>query len=237
MGMGKRIVLGNALMTLAFTLLVLSGCKKDTPATTANSTTNTSSYYLRAMLGTEEIQVAGEASQYTDVTAAEYQDNDNDHHGNSHADEEHHNEQAEGDGDGDEDDQSLITSGCAWNTTNAQGKMMTTGTIEVSGLVVRIWVNPALAPQYYNLYTPGQRGYAFDANSKTGAYVALRDKNGVLWTSKGPQTESTFEITSRGENNGVSTTVSGTFNCKMYDGNGNVQDLKNGTFTAIVGLQ
>lgn len=235
--MKGKLLVGNALMAAVLALLALGSCKKDTPVTTTTTPTHVSSYYMKAMLGTEEIEVNGEASGYTDISETEYHDNDNDHHGNSHADEEHHNEHATGDNDGDEDDQSLITSGCAWNTTNAEGKMMTTGTIEVSGLVVRIWVNPALAPQYYNLFTPGQRGFAFDENSKTGAYVALRDKNGVLWTSKGPQTESTFEITSRGENNGVTTTVNGTFSCKMYDGNGNVQDLKNGTFNAVVGLQ
>lgn len=235
--MKGKLLLGNALLAVALLILVISGCKKETPVNTNQTPISHSSYSLKAMLGTQEIVVAGEASQYTDVDEVEYHDNDNDHHGNWHADEDHYNNEAAGDGDGDEDDQSLITSGCAWNTTDAQGKMMTTGTIEVSGLVVRIWVNPALAPQYYNLFAVGQHGFAFDEGSKTGAYVALRDANGVLWTSKGPQPESTFEVTSRGDNNGVSTKVSGTFSCKMYDGLGHVQDLKNGTFTAIVGLQ
>ncbi|MFN8285235.1 MAG: hypothetical protein U0V74_00705 [Chitinophagales bacterium] len=223
---------------VAFLIMgLLTSCKKEVNNVTTTNNPN-SSYFLKGNLGGESIELTAPNSFYTDETVVDNEDSEHcgEHHGPSHPEGDNDGDELGGDGDNDEDDMAVITSGSSWNTTGANNKMLTQGTIEVRGLVVRIWVNPAKAQSYFNLFTPGIHSFAYENGAKAGAYVTVRDSNGVLWTSKGAQEGSTFEVLTRSELKGNYTTVTGVVNCKLYDNKGNVKQFTNGAFSANVGI-
>ncbi len=237
----KKILLFVPVFIVFLAAGLLSSCKKEINSPTSDNTTH-SSYFLKGKLGNETIDFSGTSNYYTDESVLQ---NEDEEHCGEHSNNGHHygdgnvNNGQSGDDDeneADEDDLAVIISGSSWNTTGSNNKMLTQGTIEIRGLVVRIWVNPAKAQTYFDLFTPGIHSFAHENGAKAGAYVTVRDGNGILWTSKGDQTGSTFEVLTRGELGTNSTTVTGVVNCKLYDANGNVRPFTNGTFSATVGI-
>jgi hypothetical protein len=92
-------------------------------------------------------------------------------------------------------------------------------------------------------FSPGV--YPFAASfGASGITIGWTDKAGVDWESNnapGTQTGSNFTITKVENTTGASyngtyyITVTATFNCTLYDGNGNSRTVTNGTFVGIFG--
>ena len=217
--MKKLSVLRLILIVATFGFFALiSSCKKESAPTPANTTEPT--YFLKGTLGAETISTQGDNIPYTNLTYSDL------HNGSF---EDNH-------GDGDDDDDRVYATGSRW--TNVSNSMqLVTGSVELRKLIVRVYVAPISSSQlYYNLLKTGTYTFA-NNDASSGVYISLRDKNGVLWTSQGDQSGSTLQITSRGENTGAYTTVSGVMNAKMYDGNGNMKLLTNASFNMMAGLQ
>lgn len=83
-------------------------------------------------------------------------------------------------------------------------------------------------------YTYGKRSMSTNQNGVDGAAVYYVDNNGTLWSSDygaATQTNSNFSITEHIDNTNDDYSVSitkATFNCTLYDGNGNSKTLTNG---------
>lgn len=215
---------------LIFAAIMLSSCNKEVTQNPVQQNTP-ATHYLKGLLGDEEIMVQTNASYFTDVSNQNDGDEDDDITGDHNND--GHPDNGD-DPDANEDHSTLIT-GCEWHITD-QMKMTTTGSVELRKEVFRIYVTPFMNNQYYGMLAPGTYNFAYQNNSSSGAYITLRDKSGVLWTSKGDQTGSSFQITSRGASKQTFTTITGTVHCKMYDSNGNMKLFTGGSFTANSGL-
>ena len=87
---------------------------------------------------------------------------------------------------------------------------------------------------YVGTYTYGKRSLSTNQNGIDGAAVYYVDNNGTLWSSgygTATQTNSNFKITEHIENTKdyfSNRITKVTFNCKLYDGNGNSKTLTNG---------
>lgn len=93
--------------------------------------------------------------------------------------------------------------------------------------------------QFRSFFTPGQYNYGLDPND--GFSIEWKDRNGTLWSSfegTADQTGSTISILSITESPDAFGTLylktSIQFNCKLYDGNGNVKQAT-GTFVGLFG--
>ncbi|MFK8101605.1 MAG: hypothetical protein AB8G15_03740 [Saprospiraceae bacterium] len=91
------------------------------------------------------------------------------------------------------------------------------------------------ANEFYSMYEPGTKSFGSCNGSKNGVELFWTDSAGEKWSSVGDQTGSEFKITSRSEFNGTSTVVSGTFNCKLYNGAA-VKEIESGQYRMEVGL-
>lgn len=208
---------------LAFSLIVLlavTGCNKEKNSIKPTNTSTIQpsyTYFMKADLGGEQITIGGNEVAYNYVVDVPHTEEGEGH--------EHEPEEGEV--------RSTLVSGCNWSATVGGG--VNTGTLELRKLVVRIYISPIMSQQFYTMLEPNSYNFS-NASSNSGAYITLRDKNGVLWTSLGDQTGSTFSISDRGSFQNDYTTIAGTFSCKMYDGFGNMKLLSNGTFNAVAGL-
>jgi len=211
-------------------LLSVSGCKKEnTPQTISDTQVSqvsnnqaAPSYYLSGMLGTEAISLPGNPVAYNDSTDAIHP------HGGC-------DNEAEEDHDGDFDDAANYT-GSRWVTTDPNtNALVSHGSVDVRKLIVRIYAAPLVATNYYNMIALSSYGFV-NHNIGSGVYVTVRDSQGILWTTNGDQTGSTFTITSRTALSSAVANFSGTFTAKMYDGHGNVKQLTNGVFSATAKL-
>lgn len=205
----------------------LSGCKKETtpPVTTVTTSTNTvitSPYFMQGDFGGQVVTLQGTPQPFTTSfsnATIEHEGHDGEHH------------------DGDDEDVPLVT-GTRWFDNSSTDLLTSTqGSIEFRKVVIRVFIAPMpVQQQHYDMLALGTSVFADGQQLSNGAYVTLRDNQGVLWTTKGDQTGSTITITSRGEFTGTSTTIAGRFTAKMYDGNGNVKQLSNVNFSGIAGL-
>jgi hypothetical protein len=93
---------------------------------------------------------------------------------------------------------------------------------------------------FKNFFAPGDYNYA--PYGDDGVTLGWLDKNGTDWSTEygtGIQTGSTFKIISITEQRSITgelyikTTIQ--FNCKLYDGNGNVKQAT-GTFVGLFGM-
>jgi len=209
----------NGFVFFFFLLLFIisfSGCGKKEIVSAPATNTITSPYYIIGKLGDEEILVQNTPSYYTNITNQNPEENDDDD---------------------DDDDKSTLVTGCSWPGTNGSGNISSNATVEFRKEVFRIYVTPfTTTVNYYDMVATGIYPFAHGNHGSNGVYFAVTDKNGVLWTTKGNQHESSFEILSRGSNGQNSTNITGTIHCNLYDGNGNVKKFTSGTFSAIVGL-
>ena len=208
----------------------LSGCKKE--AQVAPNNTNTaesdltvlnSTSFLAGKLDGEEIRISGASSSYANMLTI---DSDGGTHDYDH--------------DADDNSNTGFITGIKWVSNNPEGIVATQGSIELRKLSVRVYVAPIVSdlPTYfYNIVTPSEYPFASSSNPNNGAFISLVDKNNVLWTSKGDQDGSTFQIISRGTNRGTATVISGIISSKMYDGHGHVKTFTSGAFNVVVGLK
>lgn len=219
----QRIIAISFFTASVFLINFLGGCKKENtvpPIRQATLATNN----IHGLLDGEEITVQNNASYFTDASNTDSSLTGILHHTDQH------------DEDEDLDDKSMLVTGCQWHTTDHAGNNVTTGTIQVHKEVFRIYVTPFLSSTtYYGMVQPGIYTFAYHNNNKNGAFLSMMDKSGVLWTSKGDQTGSSFQITTRGANQQTYTTIEGTATCKMYNAQGSVKTFT-GTFSAITGL-
>jgi len=132
----------------------------------------------------------------------------------------------------------LRITGNQWIGRDIQGLMVTNGVIELRKEVFRIYVTPSAASinAHYNMLKPANNEFATSNNAPNGAYLSLRDGNGILWTTEGDQTGSNFRVITRGVSQLPATTITGVTSCKMYDGFGNMKTFNSDTFTIEMGL-
>ncbi len=204
------------MILLAFVLLTVNSCKKETPAPFVEHHEHRDLLGVKSLtgvLGDEPVTLVLN-EPYSDVVIEPAGNNPN---GNVKL---------------------RLKTGSRWTDIDAQGIAVTTGSIEIKKEVFRIYVTPFMASDngLYNMLLHGNRNFAASPNAANGVQLAVRDSNGVLWTTNGNQAGSSFDISSRGANMQTYATVSGTVNCKMYDGNGNVKQFTQGSFTADFGL-
>ena len=214
-------------INLLFALLLLgvvfaiNSCKKEPIVKNISTVTladQDSATYLKGYLGDEPVKFEGTAISYS-----AYVDPDSaNHQGGNH------------------DYDSYYLSGSKWVTFSGSGltASATNASVEIRSLSVRVFVTPiaATSTNYFNLLSPAAYPFADGDNSNTGAFVTLRDKNGVLWTSQGDQDGSTLVVATRGANMGTYTVLSGTISCNMYDQVGNMKKLTGAKFTAALGI-
>ena len=215
-------------------ILSLAGCKKEnqSPNTTPNTTTSTltgtptqtnnSPYFLTGSLSGESVNAIGSDSYFNDSTAATTSNGGCEGDGG---------QVAGGNGDPDDLPATKVTGG-KWTTTVSSG-VVTTAVVEMERLAVRVYVAPKTVTRF-DMVAPGVYGFA--SSTISGAYIAVLDKQGVVWTTIGDQTGSVFEITSRGDSTGVATTFGGTFTAKMYNSSGAAKQITNGKFNSLAGL-
>ncbi len=217
-----RILFLPLFVFLFLSINLFTGCKKEVEKTPIQQTA-LSEHRITGFLGDEEITIQTNASYFTDATdtngVEEHQDNG------------HHDS---GDDDDDDDKSNLVT-GCEWHTTDNTGHNTTTGSVSVHKEVFRIYVTPFINSPYYDMLVTGTYNFLTTTNSKNGAYLTMRDNNGVLWTSLGEQTGSIFQILTRGANEQTFTRITGAVTCKMYNGHSNMK-IFTGTFAAVSGL-
>ena len=215
-------------------ILLIAGCKKEnnspnTPNTPAGNLpgaptppTNSSPYFLTASLSGEAVSAAGTAIFFNDTTITTSNEGCEGHEG----------EHAGSNGDPDDQSSTKATGG-KWTTITTTGTTTTTAVVEMKKLAVRVYVAPKIE-NHFNMVAPG--AYSFASSTVSGAYVAILDSKGVVWTTNGDQTGSVFQIISRGDSTGTSTTFAGSFTAKMYNSKGAVKQVTNGTFSALAGL-
>jgi hypothetical protein len=212
--------------------VTFSSCKKEVSQNPEQSNTP-AAYFLKGFLGPEEITIQNSSSYFTDASR---QNSGNphggDHNGDGHVDNGQHDSLSTTL----DDDNQLYITGCSWQNTNEQGIITTTGTVELRKEVFRIYITPSADNPHFDMLKPGIYNFASDDNASEGAFITVRDKDGVLWTSAGDQGGSTFEIQSREGNNQTFARVTGSVSCKMYDSSGNMKPLTSATFIANFGL-
>lgn len=217
----KILVPVNAMLLLLLTFIW--SCNKEKNVA-PNSNTPASTYFMKGLLDGEEIVISGSPAAFKTIT-------DVPHH------EEEEDEEDDDDDNGEEEEnRTIVSTGCNWTAADLAGGGITTGSVELRKLVVRIYISPITSQQVYTMLEPNSFNFSYDKNAHSGAYITLRDRQGVLWTSHGDQTGSTFVVTNRGEQQTDYATFAGTFTCKMYDGHGNMKQLTNGSFSATGGL-
>jgi hypothetical protein len=91
----------------------------------------------------------------------------------------------------------------------------------------------------YNSYSTGGNSFGNESAQTTGFIIEYKDASGTYWTSdKGTadQTGSAITVNSKTAYNSLSLAyiIDGTFNCKIYDGNGNSRTLTNGKFKTMM---
>lgn len=229
MKISYRLFTFSFFATLILLITLLSECKKETTQVPVQQNT-LETYHIKGSLGGEEITIQGNASYFTDSTNPNLAGVTNTH--TSDGDEDNHS--VYGDNDNDEDDKAMLVTGCNWNITDLAGVPVSTGNVSLRKEVFRIYVTPFLSSRYYGLLSVGTYSFA-NSNHKNGAIITMRDKSGVVWTSTGDQTGSSFQILTRGESQQISTAITGSINCKMYNAQG-ASKVFTGTFSALVGL-
>jgi hypothetical protein len=203
-------------------------------------------YYLSGQLDTVLAYVTGTPNYYASHSGV--QGGDNDSVGDVHSNNGHGNA-GDNNGNGNFGNSSWITGG-SWSTTGSDLKTVINGSIEMRRLSVRIYVAPITTgsgggggnnwspnQKYYSMLAPGLYGFATPNDPNNGAYVTIRDSNGILWTTMGDQTGSWFMIMSRGANNGTYAEISGVLSAKLYDGQGHMKLFTNASFDILAGLQ
>jgi len=220
----RLIVTATITITLSATI-VLSSCHKEKPTTETPENTP-ATYHLKGTLDGETIVAQTNATYFTDITNPNVAGTNGDNNGDGHPDNGQHDE---------DDDKTVLVTGCQWNTTDNAGNITTTGTVQFRKEVIRIYITPFLHSQYYSMAEVGAYQFAYADNNKNGAYLSLVDKSGILWTSKGDQPGSSFEILSRGGNTKPFTTITGKTSCILYNSSGTAKPFT-GTFSAIIGL-
>ena len=205
--------------SLLLAVFVISGCKKETPikpVATVTVENVDSANYFKGYFDGEPVKYEGNAyafHSFIDPDSVNQSQSEHDH-------------------------DAYYQSGSKWVTLSGTGLQITNASVELRSLAVRVFVSPivSVSTTYYNLLGPATYPVANDDQSSSGAYVTIRDKNGVLWTSHGDQDGSTLLILSRGANMATYTVVTGTISCKMYDGEGNMKHLTGAAFTAALGI-
>ena len=204
-------------------LLSVAGCNKERATVVKNATvTNNTTYFFRGLLSGEVVELKGTPIAFSDANAVNGDvDGDNDHDATMV--------------DHDDDASQYITGG-KWTGT-LDGTTVTTGSVGVRRLAVRVYVAPInRSHERYKLIAPGFYNYSNRDGNSSGAFLTIRDSKGVLWSTKGDQTGSYFQITSRGDSTSTTATFAGVFTAKFYDGTGNVKTITNGTFSSVAGL-
>jgi len=226
-----RILFLQLFAILFLAVNLFTGCKKEIPQTPVQQIA-LAEHQITGFLGTEEIIIQTNASYFTDATGNNDTSTIGNHNGDEHHDNGHHDS---ADDDDDDDDKSNLVTGCEWHTTDNTGHNTTTGSVSVHKEVFRIYVTPFIGSPYYDMLVSGTYNFLTTTNSKNGAYLTIRDNSGVLWTSMGEQTGSSFLILTRGANEQTFTKITGAVTCKMYDGHSNMK-IFTGTFAAVSGL-
>ncbi|HWB63064.1 MAG TPA: hypothetical protein VG603_06100 [Chitinophagales bacterium] len=220
--MKKTAIIVLSAISLFTAIVFMDGCRKDADDSQNNSNTLTgnSKYFITGLLGGQPVSIEGTPTYYSNSTNVEDSTHLNPW--------EHH--------DHDADDSSGFVTGSKWISSDMA---TTNGSMELRRLSVRVYVAPitGLSNQFYGMIATGPVNFAYNPDPNNGVYLAVRDKNNVVWTTKGDQTGSTFQITSRGDNRGTYATFSGLVTCKMYDGQGNMKPFTSVAFSAIAGLQ
>jgi hypothetical protein len=90
---------------------------------------------------------------------------------------------------------------------------------------------------YYSFST-GPNSFGHETPKTTGFIIGYKDANNVLWSTDngaGTQTGSVINISSVSAYNSLAASyvVQGTFNCTVYDPNGNSKTLTNGKFKSM----
>jgi len=92
----------------------------------------------------------------------------------------------------------------------------------------------------YNGYTTGTNTFGEENSGTAGFFIYYKDISGTYWytaSGTGIQTGSAINISSKSSYNSLSSyyTIEGTFNCTVYDPNGNSKTLTNGKFKTLFG--
>jgi len=224
----KKSTLLRVLFAIScLSVLIIGGCKKEAPAkpTTVNTVTvNSGTAGTSVFKGTFDgvpISFASAAIAY-----------------NGYVDPDSANQNGNGNGNGNgHDNDAYYVSGSKW-VTIGNSLPITNASIELRSLAVRVFVSPThvSSSNFFNLINLATYPVATDDNPSQGAYISLRDQNGILWTSSGDQDGSSFTISSVGANMVTYAIVSGTITSKMYDGAGHMKNLRDATFTAALGI-
>lgn len=90
--------------------------------------------------------------------------------------------------------------------------------------------------ELYDMLEVGTYPFGSCGLEENGAELTWRDENDVFWHSEGDQTGSSFMITERGPQEGIETKIKGTFNCKLYNADGDSKIVESGSFRILVGL-
>jgi hypothetical protein len=90
----------------------------------------------------------------------------------------------------------------------------------------------------YNSFSTGANSYGHQTPQTAGFIIGYEDANNVLWSTDngvGTQTGSIVNISSISAYSSLATSylVQGTFNCTVYDQNGNSKTLTNGKFKSM----
>jgi len=203
-----------------WSVFAISGCKKEPIVKQISTVTvfdQDSAIFLKGYLGDELVKFEGNGISYN---AYVNPDSNSQQHGHG------------------QDYAAYYMSGSKWVTLSGSGISATNASVEIRSLAVRVFVTPiaATSSTYYNLLGPATYQFADGDNTSAGAYVSMRDKNGLLWTSLGDQDGSTLTVTTMGANMVTYTIVAGTISCNMYDPSGHMKQLTGAKFTAALGL-
>ncbi len=102
-------------------------------------------------------------------------------------------------------------------------------------VLVQFFSDVPAANEFYDMYEIGTKSFGSCSGGENGAQLFWTDSAGEKWSSVGDQTGSEFKITSRSDFNGTSAVVSGTFNCKLYNGSA-VKEIESGQFSMQIAL-
>lgn len=216
-------------------ILLLAGCSKEKPASTANQNNNSNSlYYLEGLLGGKSITIMGPSNPAVDTNLVYF-----DSTGRQIS-------QQLGIHDSSATWMSQYSTNASWvsATTNSNNAIVLASIKILKKLSVRVYVAPFPAPASNTLYSlltqtqPQQSLTIADNNNPNdGVIVTIRDANGVTWSSLGQQSgSSSFTINARGYNMGTYAIISGTMNLTMYDGQGHSEQLTSTAYSAMMGL-
>jgi len=157
-------------LSLLWSVFIINGCKKEatikptiTPIAVIAETID-SANFLKGLLGDEPVKFEGNAvyyKGYVDPDSAGHHDNPGntgDPNGSTH------------------DHDSYYQSGSKWVTINQTGLQLSTASVELRSLAVRVFVSPisASSNNYFNLLSQATYAVATSDNPSKGAYVTIR---------------------------------------------------------------